>query len=153
MKLYRIQPEIPLIMNQKVPQQRFAKNEILQFCMAPRVHTRDGFLVNRADYSVRIITYYADLFKRLDTAVYGGLKTENKRHKIKLLLDQVRPSALKSVIEKRVKVEAGLENVKLFISRPKEDANAFQAFGQQVGALESSASIPAGTALGNWTYQ
>lgn len=91
------------------------------------------FPVNIRDSAARITTYCADVFERLDAIGYEDFKTENPKHTIKILLDRIKPPALKSAMFERIKVEAGLEkNVRLFIARLKEDAKACQSFGQQL---------------------
>lgn len=90
------------------------------------------------DPAARIITYCADVFERLDAVGYGEFKTENPKHTIKILLERVRPPALKNAMHERLKVEPGLEkDVRRFIKRLKEDAHACQAFGQQVDSTET----------------
>lgn len=87
-----------------------------------------------SDPSARIITYCADVFERLEAVGYREFKTLNPKHTIRILLDNVRPVALKTAMEQSVKVEAGLDkNIRLFIKRLQEDARACQAFGPQVG--------------------
>lgn len=94
-----------------------------------------SFPVKITDPTARIMTYCADAFERLDAVGYGDFKSENPKHMIRLLLDRIRPPALKTAMEERLKVEAGLEkNVKLFITRLKNDAKACQVFGPPVTA-------------------
>lgn len=107
------------------------------------------FPVKIASPSARIMTYCADVFERLDAVGYGDFKTNNPKHMIKLLLEGIRPPALKTAMEERIKVEAGLEkNVRLFIQRLKTDAAACQAFGQQVHSTDPGSSS-AGAAASN----
>lgn len=83
------------------------------------------FRAKIAGPSARIMTYCADVFERLDAIGYGEFRNDNPKHMIKLLLDGVRPLALKTAVEDRIKVEAGLEkNVQMFIQRMKTHAEA-----------------------------
>lgn len=89
------------------------------------------FSINIADLAAPITTYCANMFERPDAVGYGELRTENPKHNICLLRNRIRPSALNISMEKRLKVDAALENnVKRFITRVKEDARACQAFRQ-----------------------
>lgn len=70
-----------------------------------------------------ITTYCADIFERLGAFGFGELQTENPKHTICLLLDRIRPPALKTAIEE--KVEDALEKIlQLFNTSVKENAKA-----------------------------
>lgn len=65
--------------------------------------------------AARITTYCADVFERLDSIDCDDFNTENPKHTITLLLERAKPSALKTAMFERIKVEFGLEkNLKLF---------------------------------------
>lgn len=111
-----------------------------------------NYPVSIGDPAARITTSCADAFERLDAVGYGDFSTENPKHMLKVFLERVRPPALKAAMEDRLKVEVGLEkNVKVFITRLKDDAKACQAFGQLVGPTTSSKQNAGSTGMGNRT--
>lgn len=66
------------------------------------------------------------------------MKAYNPKHTIYLILERLKPSALKSALFDRVKVEVELEkNVRLFITRMIDDEMACQALVQQVNATDT----------------
>lgn len=96
-----------------------------------------SFHSNIKDAGARIMTFCANVFERLEDIGYRNFKDENPKYTIKLLVDRIKPPALKTAMEERVKVETGLDkDVRKFIQRLKEDAKPCQAFGQKVGGSD-----------------
>lgn len=69
------------------------------------------FPVNIFDTFARIVTYCADSFERLDLISYGEFKSENLKHKIKILLYRVRPQLSRWQWENALRLRLGSRNI------------------------------------------